>query len=30
MEIIKRVTEKGNEFYLIEVLYMKGNKTFYP
>lgn len=30
MEVIKRTTEKGNEFYLIEVLYIKGNKTFYP
>ena len=30
MEVIKRTTEKGNEFYLIEVLYMKGNKSFYP
>ena len=30
MEVIKSVTEKGNKFYLIEVLYMKGNKTFYP
>ena len=30
MEVIKRVTEEGNKFYLIEVLYMKGNKTFYP
>ena len=30
MEIIKRTTEKGNKFYLIEVLYMKGNKSFYP
>ena len=30
MEIIKNATEKGNKFYLIEVLYMKGNKTFYP
>ena len=30
MEIIKNATEKGNKFYLVEVLYMKGNKTFYP
>ena len=30
MEVIKSVTEKGNKFYLIEVLYMKGNKSFYP
>ena len=30
MEVIKRVTEKGNKFYLVEVLYMKGNKSFYP
>ena len=30
MEVIKRTTEKGNKFYLIEVLYMKGNKSFYP
>ena len=30
MEIIKNATEKGNKFYLIEVLYIKGNKTFYP
>lgn len=30
MEVIKRTTENGNKFYLIEVLYMKGNKTFYP
>ena len=30
MEVIKRVAEEGNKFYLIEVLYIKGNKTFYP
>ena len=30
MEVIKNITEKGNKFYLIEVLYIKGNKTFYP
>lgn len=30
MEVIKSVTENGNKFYLIEVLYIKGNKTFYP
>ena len=30
MEIIKRVTEEGNKFYLMEALYMKGNKSFYP
>ena len=30
MEVIKSVTEEGNKFYLIEVLYMKGNKSFYP
>ena len=30
MEVIKSVTEKGNKFYLIEVLYMKGTKSFYP
>ena len=30
MEVIKNITEKGNKFYLIEVLYMKGNKSFYP
>ena len=30
MEVIKSVTENGNKFYLIEVLYMKGNKSFYP
>ena len=30
MEIIKRVTENGNKFYLMEALYMKGNKSFYP
>ena len=30
MEVIKRTTEKGNKFYLIEVLYIKGNKSFYP
>ena len=30
MEIIKNATENGNKFYLIEVLYMKGNKSFYP
>ena len=30
MEIIKNATENGNKFYLIEVLYIKGNKTFYP
>lgn len=30
MEVIKNVTEKGNKFYLVEVLYIKGNKTFYP
>ena len=30
MEVIKNTTEKGNKFYLIEVLYMKGNKSFYP
>ena len=30
MEVIKRTTEKGNKFYLVEVLYMKGNKSFYP
>ena len=30
MEVIKSVTEEGNKFYLIEVLYIKGNKTFYP
>ena len=30
MEVIKKTTENGNKFYLIEVLYIKGNKTFYP
>ena len=30
MEIIKRTTEEGNKFYLMEALYMKGNKSFYP
>ena len=30
MEVIKNITEKGNKFYLIEVLYIKGNKSFYP
>lgn len=30
MEVIKSVTENGNKFYLIEVLYIKGNKSFYP
>ena len=30
MEVIKNTTEKGNKFYLIEVLYMKGNTSFYP
>ena len=30
MEIIKRTTENGNKFYLMEALYMKGNKSFYP
>lgn len=30
MEVIKSVTEKGNKFYLVEVLYIKGNKSFYP
>ena len=30
MEVIKSVTEKGNKFYLVEVLYMKGTKSFYP
>lgn len=30
MEVIKNITEKGNKFYLVEVLYMKGNKSFYP
>ena len=30
MEIIKNATEKGNKFYLMEVLYIKGNKSFYP
>ena len=30
MEIIKRTTEEGNKFYLMEALYMKGNKLVYP
>ena len=30
MEIIKKTTEEGNKFYLMEALYMKGNKSFYP
>lgn len=30
MEIIKRTTEEGNKFYLMEALYIKGNKSFYP
>ena len=30
MEIIKRTTENGNKFYLMEALYMKGNKLVYP
>ena len=30
MEVIKKTTENGNKFYLMEVLYMKGNKSFYP